>query len=257
MKLIHGPLGVASLGTLALTLFVAGCGGGSPGFGGMAASPNLTPVAPEMAPGGPQEDMNRSCKLVQSSQNFNGHVIQIGRWIWFSSTFKAMGAFNDEILVRDSVITFADNRRAFRINAPDSRIYIHGYRHARLGYNGYGRTWVELAPDRHKGQFFADGVAFNVPHYIPRDVKNVTWSARFYASRPYKLSWKWGAAVYSQFSNKPRQINVKPTRFYQNNADPAGTPLNFTSYLVPGGTGSGGKEYTGGMGKAMEIRPCR
>jgi hypothetical protein len=51
MKTIHGPLSVASLGTLALTLFVAGCGGGSPGYGGVAAGPNLTPVGSNVVPG--------------------------------------------------------------------------------------------------------------------------------------------------------------------------------------------------------------
>ena len=215
MKLIHGPLGVASLGTLALTLFVAGCGGGSPGFGGMAASPNLTPVAPDVIAGGAQNDFQagRSCQLVQSSQDFTGQHIQIGRWLWFSSVFSARGAVNDEILVRDSVITFNTNRRQFRIKVPNSRIYVHGSVHARLGWNGYGRTWVEQAPDRHKGQFFADGVAFNVDHFIPKGVKNVTWSARFYSDRNYKLSWQWGAAVYLQFSNQPRRLNVNPRGF--------------------------------------------
>lgn len=259
MKLIHGPLGVASLGTLALTLILAGCGGASPGFGGMAAGPNLTPVAPNVVAGGPQDDMRgRSCKLVQVSQDFVNKKILVGRWIWFSSVISARAAYNDEILVRDAKVQFVTGRRTFDIPIPNMRLYIHGYRQPRLHWHGYGNSWVELAPRRHRGEIFATGRPYKTQNFIGTNVKNVTWSARFYALHPtQKFSWQWGAAVYSQLSNNPRALRVKPTRFYNGKADPAGTPLNFMSYLLPGGTGNGGKEYTGGLSKPVEITPCR
>lgn len=255
MKLIHGPLRVASLGVLVLTLFVAGCGGGSQSFGGVAAGPNFTPVGSNIVPGGLQEDASPdACKAVSSSQNFNNHGIQVGRWIWFSGIFTARGVSNNEILVRNSTITFTTRRRVFKMNAPDMRIYIHRNHRARLGWN---RGWVEEVPNRHKGQIFADGVPMHLKYFVPGGTKNVTWSARFYARHIEKFSWQWGAAVYTDFSNGPKKLDVKPTRFFDKNADPAGTPLAFTSYLVPGGTGTGGKDYTGGLSTAVNITPCR
>lgn len=255
MKLIHGPLRVASLGTLALTLFLAGCGGGSPGFGGMAAGPDLTPVGSNMVAGGVQDDASPdACKVVSASQNFNNHGIQVGRWIWFSSIFTARGVSNNEILVRDSKITFTTRRRVFNMDAPNMRLYIRGVRRARLGWN---RGWIEETPNRHKGEIFADGVPMHLKYFVPGGTKNVTWSARFYARHIEKFSWQWGAAVYTDFSNGPMKLRVKPTRYFDKNADPAGTPLAFISDLVPGGTGSGGKDYTGGLSPAVQITPCR
>lgn len=254
MKLIHGPLRVASLGTLALTLLLPGCGGGSPGFGGMTAGPNLTPVGTNVVAGGAQDASPDACKVVSASQNFNAHGIQVGRWVWFSSVFTARGVSNNEILVRDSTITFTTRRRVFKVNVPNMRLFIHGYRHARLGWN---HGWIEETPNRHKGQVFADGVPLNVKYFIPGKTKNVTWSARFYAKHVEPFSWQWGAAVYSDFSNRPMRLRVKPTRFFDKNSDPAGTPLAFTSYLVPGATGTGGKDYTGGLSSAVKVMPCR
>jgi hypothetical protein len=274
MKLIHGPLGVASLGTLALTLVMAGCGGASPGFGGMATGPSFTPVGSnattdaqdDLSIGGAQSDLatgdaqsdrrrgHHACKSVSSTQDFNGDRIQAGRWIWFSSVISAPAVFNDEILVQDSVITFTTPHRAFTIRTPNMRLYIHGYRRPAIAYGRH--SWLERSPDRHKGEIFADGLAYQVDHYIPKDVNGVTWSARFYARHRAKLSWQWGAAVYSQLSNRPMQLHVKPTRFYNNSKEPAGTPLAFTQYLLPGGTGNGGKDYTGGLSKAVEVTPC-
>jgi hypothetical protein len=82
--------------------------------------------------------------------------------------------------------------------------------------------------------------------------------------------WQWGAAVYSQFppckeigecqgfgplgikavdSSKPSLscVNINGSTSCQtfSNSDLSGTPENYKSFVIGGGTGNGGTDYTG------------
>ncbi len=89
---------------------------------------------------------------------------------------------------------------------------------------------------------FLDGLAYQVPAGgFPTGIQNVTWSAAFSTdTQGINFHWEWGAAVYnSSFTSTYSSlgVNALDTATY-----PAGTPENYTSDLVFGGTGPG---YTG------------
>ena len=83
---------------------------------------------------------------------------------------------------------------------------------------------------------FLDGLAFKVPSNFPSGIQNVTWTAAFSTDSPeISFQWQWGAAVYNSFSTTYSSLGVNPV----DNADPAGTPEAYKSYLVFGATGAG------------------
>jgi hypothetical protein len=87
----------------------------------------------------------------------------------------------------------------------------------------------------------------------------VTWSAKFYGKYDRPIKWRWGAAVYSKLSNHYGALKTEPLtdpRYPPYNADPAGTPEAFKQYVIAGGTGDGGKNYTGSLSSAVTITPC-
>jgi hypothetical protein len=99
---------------------------------------------------------------------------------------------------------------------------------------------------------FFSGAPFLVPSGgLPQNIKSVTWRANVaVSSAGVKVAWRWGASVYSTFSSALNALGVKPLHSGNldayPNGDPAGTPENYKQSLVPGGTGGGGNNYTGG-----------
>jgi hypothetical protein len=100
-----------------------------------------------------------------------------------------------------------------------------------------------------------------VPTNLPGGIKNVTWSGTISTDTPgVSVNWKWGAAVYTNFSTDYNAVGVKPVDDkVQNpylNADHPGTPENFKHYVIGGATGGGGANYTGGLSGTAKVGPC-
>lgn len=71
------------------------------------------------------------------------------------------------------------------------------------------------------------------------------------------MSWKWGAAVYSQFGSDYNALDVKPAHkgaCDYNNSDHAGTPENFKPYVIGGARGGGGSNFTGGWSGTASVK---
>lgn len=108
---------------------------------------------------------------------------------------------------------------------------------------------------------WATGSAFVVPASgLPGGINPVTWSGTFFsaASVPLSVNWQWAAAVYTQLNaTNYNALGVKAVddnHFlpYQN-ADHAGTPENFKSYVTGGARGGGGSNYTGGLSGTASV----
>lgn len=71
------------------------------------------------------------------------------------------------------------------------------------------------------------------------------------------IGWRWAASVYSSFSSDNSTLGVKPMNTDQNNRatnhDRAGTPENYTQFVIPGTRGKGGKNYTGSYSRSAVI----
>jgi hypothetical protein len=125
-----------------------------------------------------------------------------------------------------------------------------------------GGMWVTRVPSSGlAGNTFLSAVSFQVPMTIPGGLKNVKWSGVISPDAPGAyLQWKWGAAVYSVFSSDYNALGVKPVDDNQasqyHNSDHAGTPENFRMFVIGGGTGGGGSNYTGGYSGTEKVGPC-
>lgn len=65
---------------------------------------------------------------------------------------------------------------------------------------------------------------------------------------------------YTRFGRNYRKLDVKPIddgRYPPYNSDRAGTPEAFKRYVTAGGTGDGGRDYTGVLGAKVAVMPCR
>jgi hypothetical protein len=196
---------------------------------------------------------HRYCRTWSNAQDFNSTKIPANSWIWFSSVFSTKKTGPMRFKMVDSRITFNDGRRVFNIRTPDTEVYLRGNR-TRLAFRR--QTWLLEAPPGASGNYFLNGVPVHVSHFIPGNVKNVTWTARFVGPHYEQIDWQWGAAVYTHFADIASRLRVKPTDG-GDNGDPAGTPEAYKSWLIAGGTGNGGSQYTGGLGPAVKVRPCR
>jgi hypothetical protein len=79
----------------------------------------------------------------------------------------------------------------------------------------------------------------------------VSWQGQFYSDQPgITIHWQWAAAAYSTNMSNENSLGVKALHSTTVdctylNGDQAGTPENEKAFLVAGGTGGGGSNFTG------------
>jgi hypothetical protein len=92
-------------------------------------------------------------------------------------------------------------------------------------------------------------------------IRPVTWTASFATDTAgVSVKWQWSAAVYRTFSTDYAALGVKPLdgrrgTIYRN-ADNAGTPENFKSFVRAGARGDGRPDYTGSYSRTVRVRPA-
>ena len=112
-------------------------------------------------------------------------------------------------------------------------------------FNTVNGEWQTTVPfSGIEASAFLSGLTFPVPATgLPGNVRNVTWTGTFSSDTPgVVVNWQWGAAAYAQFSTSYGTLGIQPVN---SSGEPAGSPLNFQSFLLAGGTGNGGSNYTG------------
>jgi hypothetical protein len=277
---------LAGFGAVALGLTLAGCGGTATPFGGspapsIAGGQSVNPTAIVANQGdvdlsGAQSDNFRHrhhhhgyCAAVSLSQHFNGQEIPKGTWLLFTSVVQFPGNHGSlRVEMRDSKIYLYDGYHSHAIKGPDM-VETIGPDQVRLRFNSKGGGklfhgmpggWDMKAPSNTGGNNFLDDIVYRVPHTIPGNLQNVTWSAKFYSkSDIQQMHWQWGAAEYSHLSTNYGRLMVKPlddNHYPPYNNDPAGTPERFKAWYDQQGGGTGGQHYTGIGGPNANVTPC-
>ena len=118
-------------------------------------------------------------------------------------------------------------------------------------------------------EIFLDGLAFPIPAGFSGTVGgSVVWQGSFSSSVPgVSVQWKWGAAVYSNFTTDYNVLAVKAS--HQNAcgldaSDHAGTPEGtdpstgelFKAFVIGGATGGGGSNFTGSWSGTQAVAVC-
>jgi hypothetical protein len=215
------------------------------------STPTATPTA-TATPG---------CQFTTSiTSNFNGVPIQSGNYIWFNGVLKPdhLGRSPVTISFTQQTITSAN----FTLFVPDASVtFDPNVNFATTTFSG--GMWLTTVPSPPlKGNTFFSALGYLVPANLPGGIRNVTWSGTISTATPgVSVKWQWAAAVYTNFSAYYNFLGVKPVDDNKKNPylnkDRAGTPENFTPYVIGGATGSGGNNYTGSLGPTKGVGPCR
>jgi hypothetical protein len=205
-----------------------------------------------------------SCQFSTSIRNnFNAFPINAGNYLWFTSVLKA-----DHLGSNPVTITFTNQTITSPnfgpLPVPDSTVIFDpavNFATTTFGPGGVSTTMVPSNPTLAGNTFFS-ALSYQVPANLPGGIKNVTWSGTISSDTPgVKVSWKWGAAVYTNFSTDYNALGVKPVDDNKKNpylnADHAGTPENFKPFVIGGATGGGGSNYTGGLSGTANVGPCQ
>lgn len=224
------------------------------------SGPNVTDSNPAVlicqAPPPPQCTASSSI-----ASNFNGTLIPAGDYIWFNSNFTASGVKEGTtITLTGSSVQFTSNGTPYTVQVPDAVItFSASVTCATTSFNTSLNRWETTVPLSGSDEIFFSGAAFPVPAGFQKGINPVTWNGTFSTDTPgVSLSWKWGAAAYTQFSTDYNQLGVKPTHTVAcayNNSDHAGTPELFKSSVTGGARGGGGSNFTGSWSGTHSVKP--
>ncbi|HVS39392.1 MAG TPA: SdrD B-like domain-containing protein [Gemmataceae bacterium] len=193
--------------------------------------------------------------------NFNGTAISAGDSLWLSSVLKVNGLGSSPVTLNFSndVITFTAGGSNYSVDAPNAAVIFSPTATAAVTtFDALTNTWTTTLPTHFSGNGFLDGVALPLPNGLPGGIKNVTWQGQFTSSATgISVNWQWAAAAYTQFGSDYNALNVKPIddNHYSQNSDHAGAPESYLSFVVGGGTGGGGSNFTGSYSATASVNP--
>jgi hypothetical protein len=228
--------------------------------------------------------------------HFNSTPISGGSSIWFSAALTQSGEPTsvNTVAVNQYMITFGQQSTGVPFqchNFPpvNTLNFFNPPGTPVLTYYNSLNYWGERIPLKLSGDVFlagctvppcASGQTFDciqsggLPGNMP-----VTWTMQFQSTTSTPIVWQFGAAVYSNFaacieaeecqgfgplgikavdSNSASQscVNSSSSCSTYANSDLAGTPENYKGYLVGGGLGSGGSNYTGTRTSTQSCTPA-
>jgi len=221
---------------------------------------------------GPVAAQPAAC-MAQSANpsNFNGTPIQGGSVIWFSANFTAHGipSTGATVFFQNSTIQFKADQ-TYNLAVPNARITFSPTAVcASTSFDTLTQTWITTVPLAGSDEIFLTGLAFPVPASFANANGKVNgaviWQGTFYTdASDADINWKWGAAVYTNFSPDYNIDSIKPTHSNScayPNSDHAGTPegfdtqsgSQFKSFVTGGARGGGGSNFTGSWSGTQNV----
>jgi hypothetical protein len=197
--------------------------------------------------------------VLSGPSNFNGTQINAGSFIWFNANFKASGIPSTGATISFTNSTISLNGTTYPV--PNAQItFTPTASCASVTFDAGTNTWISTVPSSgNVDDIFFDGMALPVTNNLVNVQNPVVWNGTFSTTTPgITVQWKWGAAVYTNFTTAYNSLNVKPTHQQAcglNNGDQAGTPENiqFQSGVVGGATGGGGSNFTGSWSGTANV----
>jgi serine protease AprX len=193
---------------------------------------------------------------VTKAATFNTLPIVAGSYIWFNSTVSpsVRGPGPVTVYFDNGAIQYTGYGLNLSLSIPGAAItFDPAATTATTTFDSDNDRWVTRVPANTPGNIFATGLGLQVPVTLPGGIAPVSITGRLTTDTPgMSVNWKWGAAVYAQFSTDINVLNVKPidgtTGSAYKNSDPAGTPETYKAALAPGALSGGGTNYTGSTG---------
>src|SRR5215471_4548525 len=225
---------------------------------------------------------DRACTASSAiDMSFNSTPIAEGNTIWFSSAIRVDGGLGSEaatIFLNDSMITFTANGSNYSLAVPAAAItFDPAAAQASTSYDAASNRWASIVPSAVANKAFLAGLAFPVPAGgLPGGITSVTWSGSFSTDTPgVTARWGWGAAVYSSFESDYNALGIQAVAGGQSEpgartlsakaGDPdstsagfesVGKPESLAAFVIGGGAGDGGSNFTGSFGMVSDVTPC-
>jgi hypothetical protein len=123
-----------------------------------------------------------------------------------------------------------------------------------------GTQWVTTVPISGSDEILLTALGIQAPANL--QAATVGFTGSFSATtNGISLNWKWGAAIYTTAMTQAHYNNlgVKPTHTgacLYNNSDHAGTPENAKNFVIGGGRGGGGSNFTGSWSGTGNVKVC-
>lgn len=205
----------------------------------------------------------------QSSAAFNGAQIAAGNYIWFNSNFRGLNVPRDgtTLYFTHQTISFTAGGKSYTLPVPNAQVdFSLTASCSKTSYDAQTGTWLTTVPVRGEREVWLSGLSYQVPADFGQIEGNVTWNGTLSTSaKGVGAQWKWGAAVYSQFTGDYNSVMAKPGRKTacqfpggEHAGTPEGTDAGGTpwkSYVVSGGTGNGGTDDTGAFSDQIAALP--
>ena len=152
-----------------------------------------------------------------NSSNFNGTPISGGDYIWFNSNFSVKGipSTGATLTLNSSTISFKSGTNSYNLAVPNAQVvFSPSATCTSVSFNSGTNTWVTTVPIKGDGddEIFLSGLAWQVPvGGLSGGSNPVDWDGTFNPNGVSGISvnWKWGAAVYSNFSTNYNALGVK------------------------------------------------
>jgi len=207
-----------------------------------------------------------------NSSNFNGTSIKSSSYIWFNANFTVSGipSTGATITLTHSTISFTASGTTYNLAVPNAQItFSPSVTCTSTMFDTLTNTWMTTVPISGDDEIFLTGLSWPVPSGgLSGGINPVDWQGTFNVTTDIpgiSINWKWGAAVYSNFTTNYNALAVKAahkTACGLNNGDHAGTPegVNSTNqpwkqFVVGGARGGGGSNWTGSWSGTTNVKP--
>ena len=200
-----------------------------------------------------------------NTSNFNGTSINPGTFIWFSSNLsvKGVGSQLVNVFFKNQTIQFTADK-PYTLTVPDAVVtFDPSVSCASTIFDSSTQTWRTTVPMSGSDEIFISGLTFPVPSGFSKVNGNVKWNGSMNSDKSsIGVQWKWGAAVYSNFSTNYNVVAPKAAHSNTcglNNSDHAGTPegslngMSLQKFVIGGARGGGGSNFTGSWSGTVSV----
>ena len=158
--------------------------------------------------------------------------------------------FTAHIWITGAALSFTYNSVAYNIPLPDAELTFSSSNGSTPSITYSGGTWESNFPKSGTTNPFTTGVMYQVPSALNGFTiagNGASLTEHFstdYSAGALNVNWQWSAAQYTQTKTDFNDLQVTPADGVVGSYH-AGTPVSLVSYVVAGGTGGGGSNFTG------------
>jgi len=206
-----------------------------------------------------------ACLLTHGTFKVFGNTTTAPTSLWLNVTTKVSGQLSqkdDYLLFKGGNVTFNfvnSNPVITNVDIPDGKIIADNVSAPITSFDSVNNIWITRVPlgFASTSDIFTTGAKINSSNGFVKTSNNTSsvLKGRFYSNRTFSDQWAYAIAAYqpqfwySQIDDPGAVVSINGT--YK-----AGTPQPLISFLVEGGSGGGGNNYTGSKSSYDNFTAC-